>query len=123
MLEAKTCHGATEVRFSLDDDTRAEIDELKKQRGNAEGFVDGMLNLIDAHVTTAVADLACIVSSMYAHLVEANPLGMLAGIKLRETITEHPEVLFSCFDNKAIKNESSEDDKKADWRDSGADFN
>lgn len=123
MLEAKTCHGATEVRFSLDEETQAVIDELKKQRGKAEGFVDEMLNLIDAHVTTAVADLACIVSSMYSHLIEANPLGMLAGTKLRETITEHPEVLFSFAGSKAKSENESSDDSKADWRDSGADFN
>lgn len=121
MLEAKTCHGATEVRFSLDEDTQAVIDELKKSRKdlNESGFIDEMLNLIDAHVITAVTDLACIVSSMYSHLVKANPLGMLAGAKLRETITEHPEVLFSFFDDKA---KSENDDSKTDWRDSSADF-
>lgn len=123
MLEAKTCHGATEVRFSLDEDTQAVIDELKKNsEGIGSGFVDEMLSLINAHVTTTVADLACIVSSMYSHLVEANPLGMLAGTKLRKTITEHPEVLFSFAGSKAKSENESSDDSKADWRDSGADF-
>lgn len=121
MLEAKTCHGDTKVRFSLDEDTQAVIDELKKSRKdlNESGFIDEMSNLIDAHVTTAVADLACIVSSMYSHLIEANPLGMLAGTKLRETITAHPEFLFSFAGSKA---KSENDDSKTDWRDSSADF-
>lgn len=122
MLKAKTCRGETSVEFSIDEENEKIIDEIRKAKGeNAENEVLRLtMNAIDAHVTTALADLSCIISSMYRRLVESNPIGMLAGLQLRKAIVERPEILFSFYDDGKIKN--AEDTEKEDWRDSNADF-